>query len=199
MLYLLDTSADLDGAAAELGVPVEDVGQLLTPLNGFKNRGGVFAIDNGAFSAFDAAAFTARLNREWENRNRCKFVCAPDVVGSARRTLEVFARWYPKLTGWPIALVCQDGQEELPIPWDVIDAVFIGGSTEWKMSRHAKAILQAALALGKWRHVGRVNTPDRLDAFAGLAQSIDGTGISRYSHMRMAIRDDNRALFEVPA
>lgn len=192
MLYLLDTSEDLDVCAEELG---GEVGQLLTPLSGFKNRGRQFGIDNGAFSRFDAKTFMARLNREKENRERCLFVAAPDIVGSARRTLEVFSHWHPKLHGWPIALVCQDGQEDLPIPWDLIEAVFIGGTTEFKMSKGAAAILKAARILDKWCHVGRVNTADRLGAFEELADSVDGTGLSQYSHMRIAIRDDNRALF----
>jgi hypothetical protein len=34
----------------------------------------------------------------------------------------------------------------------------------------------------------------------GLVDSVDGTGISMYSHMRLAIGNDKRALFEeVPA
>jgi len=192
LLFLLDTSADLDEAAAELG---GEVGQLLTPLNGFTNKGRKFGIDNGAYARFDEKAFMARLGKELENRERCLFVCAPDVVGSARRTLEVFQHWHPKLFGWPVALVCQDGQEDLPMPWNLIEAVFIGGSTEWKLSKHAIAILKAARILGKWCHVGRVNTPDRLGVFEDLADSIDGTGLSRFTHMRQKIRDDNRALF----
>jgi len=40
-----------------------------------------------------------------------------------------------------------------------------------------------------------VNTPDRLGVFEDLADSIDGTGLSRFTHMRQKIRDDNRALF----
>lgn len=192
MLFLLDTSADLDKAAAEIG---GEVGQLLTPLNGFTNKGRKFGIDNGAYARFDEKAFMARLGKELENRERCLFVCAPDVVGSARRTLEVFKEWHPRLHGWPIALVCQDGQEDLPMPWNLIQAVFIGGSTDWKLSKHAVAILKAARILGKWCHVGRVNTPDRLGVFEDLADSIDGTGLSRFTHMRQKIRDDNRALF----
>lgn len=191
-LYLVDTSDDLDDVARDLG---GEVGQLLTPLTCFENKGRTFAIDNGAYSTFDANAFLALLKRELPNRERCKFVCCPDVVGSARRTLEVFDAWHHRLHGWPVALVAQDGQEALRIPWDMIQAIFIGGSTDWKVSREAVAILKAARILGKWCHVGRVNTPDRLGVFEGLADSIDGTGISRYTHMRTAMRDDNRALF----
>ena len=46
------------------------------------------------------------------------------LVPDARRTLEIFERWHGRLSGWRLALVCQDGQEDLPMPWDEIAAVF---------------------------------------------------------------------------
>lgn len=189
MIALLDTSHDLAEAAQELGCPVE---QLLTPLTRFKPQRpeDFFAIDNGSFAKFDAKAFLSLLERERARKELCRFVAVTDVVGSARRTLELFERWsvLPELRGWPLALVAQDGQEDLEIPWDDIAAIFIGGTTEWKMSRHAAACIKAAKALGKWAHVGRVNTPARFEYFEDLgADSIDGTGLSRYSWMRRRI------------
>lgn len=189
MIVMLDTSHDFDVASEELGLPVE---QLLTPLTRYKAKKPEdrFAIDNGAFAGFDARSFLSLLERESERKSLCRFVAVPDVVGSARRTLEVFHHWAPKLKGWPLALVAQDGQESLPIDWWRLDAVFIGGTTEWKMGPHAKAIVLAGKAMGKWVHAGRVNTPARLEHFEKLgADSIDGTGLSRYSWMRKAIYD----------
>lgn len=184
---MLDTSQNLDVCAKELGCSVE---QLLTPLTRYRPQqpDRHFAIDNGAFSKFDADSFMSLLEREKPRMDLCRFVCAPDVVGSARRTLEVFDNWKDRLSGWPIAIVCQDGQEHLPIPWDDVSAIFIGGSTEWKCGPHAVACIKAAKAIGKWVHVGRVNTPGRFEYFeqAG-ADSIDGTGLGRYSHMRERI------------
>jgi hypothetical protein len=187
VIVLLNTSHDLDVAERELGCAV---GELFTPLNGFspKRPGGPFAIDNGAFARFDPYAFRMLLNKHEDRRHLCKFVAVPDVVGSARRTSEVFERWYDELCRWPLAYVCQDGQEDLPIPWDLISAVFIGGSTSWKMSPHAAACVKAAKALGKWAHFGRVNTPGRFEYAEGLGcDSVDGTGLSRYSWMRERI------------
>jgi len=188
MIVMLDTPTDLDECARELGgMAVE---QLLTPLTRYKPQKPKqhFAIDNGAFSKFNAKGFRSLLQRELPRRDLCRFVAVPDVVGDARRTLEVFDRWILELVNWPLALVCQNGQENLPIPWDVIDAVFIGGDTDWKMGPHAKACIKAAVALGKWVHVGRVNTPGRLEYFEGLgADSIDGSGLARYTHMREKI------------
>jgi hypothetical protein len=198
---LLDTSDDLATAASEIGCPVE---QLLTPLTRFnpQDPSAHFAIDNGAFAGFNADAFRSLLERESPRRDLCRFVAVPDVVGSARRTLEVFSHWAQRLKGWPLALVAQDGQENLPIDWWRLDAVFIGGTTDWKMSHHAMAIIKAAQALGKWVHVGRVNTPARFEHFKKhKVDSIDGTGLSRYSHMREAIHEKatRPSLFEAHA
>lgn len=187
MIALLDNGQDLDECATEIGC---DVGQLLTPLTRYRLRDPArpWAVDNGAFAGFDADAFLALLAREEHHRERCLFVTVPDIVGSARRTLEVFERWKGRLAGWPLALACQDGQEHLPIPWDDIAAVFIGGSTGWKSSEHAGHIVKAAKALGKWAHIGRVNHPARFSHFEELgADSCDGSGMARYTHMRQAI------------
>lgn len=188
MLILLDTGQDLETCADELG---EDVGQLLTPLTRYllRDPSRPWAIDNGAFSRFSEGSFLALLAREYHHKENCLFVCAPDVVGSAQRTIEVFDLWEPRLLGWKVALVCQDGQENVPIPWNRIDAVFIGGSTNWKVSEHVARIIRTAKDyFGKWVHVGRVNDPARYEHFAKLgADSCDGTGLARYSHMRRAI------------
>lgn len=193
MLALLDTSESLDDCAAEIGEPV---GQLLTPLTRYRLRdpNRPWAIDNGAFAGFHEAWFSNLLARNAAHRDRCLFVVLPDVVGSARRTLEVFEQWRRReaLRGWRRALACQDGQEHLPIPWDDIAAVFIGGSTKWKCSEHVVHIIRAAQALNKWVHVGRVNHGARWAHFEALGvNSIDGTGLSRYSRMRHGIADRN--------
>lgn len=181
-------------AKDELGC---EVGQLITPLTGYSDMGLVYGIDNGAFSGFEEKRFLAILHRQRSSRERCRFVCSPDVVGSARRTAEVFDLWSDRLRGWPVALVAQDGIEDVAIPWDSISAVFIGGSTAFKTSSVARAVVSAAKILGKWTHMGRVNTPMRFElAEEWGIDSIDGTGISRYSHMRMAINAPN--LFSTP-
>lgn len=156
-----------------------------------------WAIDNRAFVEFNVNEFTHTLEKMKPYRDHCLFVSAPDVVGSARRTLEVFEHWKSRLAGWKIALVCQDGQEHLPIPWDQIDAVFIGGTTNWKGSHHVTHIVKAAQLLNKWVHIGRINTPARFEHFLQLgADSCDGSGVSQYTWMREAIanRHDQASL-----
>lgn len=187
MIALLDNGQNLDECAAEIGC---EVGQLLTPLTRYRLRDPArpWAIDNGAFAALDIPALCALLKREEHHRERCLFVTVPDIVASAQRTLELFEHFKPKLAGWPLAIACQDGQERLPIPWGDITAVFIGGSTNWKCSEHVGHIIKTAKIMEKWVHVGRVNDPGRFDHFEKLGtDSIDGTGIARYTHMRKAI------------
>lgn len=184
MIVLLDKSpAQLPQARTE--IEKVEVGQLLTPLTRYSDAGCPYGIDNGAFKRFCRDDFLSLLERQKEARERCLFVAAPDVPFSARRTLELFDFWFPKLFGWPIALVAQDGQENLPIPWNQIQTIFIGGTDNFKLSSCAKEIIKCAKAMDIAVHVGRVNTPERFQWVDWLeGDSIDGTGISRYTHMR---------------
>jgi len=187
MIFLLDTGQDLETCAAELG---GEVGQLLTPLTRYRLRhtDKPWAIDNGAFANLEIPAFRALLKREEHHRDNCLFVTVPDIVGCAMRTSEMFDLWAPQLAGWKVALACQDGQENVRIPWDRIDAVFIGGSDNFKCGPHAERIVKTAKLFGKWTHIGRVNHAARYDHFKDIgADSCDGTGIARYTHMREAI------------
>ena len=184
---MLDTPDDLTECESELGLSVE---QLFTPLTRRlpQRPDARFAIDNGSFGKFNLEGFLRILEKHKERRDLCRFVALPDVVASARRTLEAFDHWYPKLDGWPRALVAQDGIENLPIPWALIDAVFIGGSTKFKLSTDAADVIRTAKICGKWVHVGRVNTPGRLEYVEELgADSMDGTGLARYTWMREKI------------
>ena len=187
MIVLLDTPQSLDECGKELGCEVE---QLFTPLTrrNPQHPEQRFAIDNGAFARFEVGPFLKTLEKHEPRKDLCRFVAVPDVVGSARRTLECFSYWQPRLIKWPLAFVAQDGQEHLEIPWSNCAAIFIGGSTEWKLSAHAASIVKASKVIGKWCHVGRINTPGRFEYFQNLgADSCDGTGLAQYSSMRHAI------------
>lgn len=187
MMALLDNGQDLAECEAEIGVPV---GQLLTPLTKYKLRDPQrpWAVDNGGFKRLDIPGLERLLARNEQHKETCLFVAVPDIVFSAQRTLELFSLLSPRFKGWPLALVCQDGLEHAPIPWGDIDAIFIGGSTSWKCSLHVERIIQTAKILGKHVHIGRVNHPDRYHHFEKLgADTCDGTGLARYSHMRRAI------------
>jgi len=119
--------------------------------------------------------------------SRPVFVTLPDIVGDAVRTLDLFFAFEMTTSGLPRALVLQDGIGSYPIPWDKIDAVFVGGSDRFKHSTEALNAVKAAKMLGKWVHVGRVNEPKRVLNWIDLADSIDGSGISRFDHMLEAV------------
>lgn len=157
-------------------------GQLMTPASSFCNAGGTFAVDNGCFGVFDQAGWQRLLDRNKPYQEQCLWVAAPDVVGSARRTLEVFGVWgqWLRNEGWPVALVAQDGIEDLAIPWAEVDAVFIGGTDRFKDSDAAKQVAKAGKLLGKAVHLGRVNA-GRYRAWKDHADTCDGSGYSRFS------------------
>ena len=83
--------------------------------------------------------------------------------GDAAATLTRSAPFLPAIRalGYPAALVAQDGLEDLDVPWDDFDVLFIGGSTEWKLGPHARALAAEAKARGKGVHMGRVNSQRR--------------------------------------
>jgi hypothetical protein len=187
MIALLDTNEDLNLCEQELGCPVQ---QLITPTTRrLRQRpDALFAIDNGAFSGFNRDMFLSLLEHNQDAKSLCLFVAVPDIVGNARRTQEAFDWWRYKLSAWPLALVAQDGIEDLPIEWNAISAIFIGGSTGWKLSKAAADVIRCAKIVHKWVHVGRVNTPGRFEYFEELgADSIDGSGLARFSWMREEI------------
>ena len=109
-------------------------------------RGAQWAGDLGCL---DGPSFVKRCDieqsRVWlfetmaRYRRQCLFVTMPDVVGDAVATLAAFVRLRPRFLGWPLAYVAQDGSEDLSFPHGA-RAVFIGGSTEWKLSDAAAAV-----------------------------------------------------------
>jgi hypothetical protein len=142
-----------------------------------------FGVDNDAFTQFDPPAFR-RLLARLSGHPRCLFVAAPDVVADAAATAERFLLWQPliKAEGLPVALVLQDGQEKLGVPWDQVDALFVGGSTEFKLGSVAAGIAREAKARGLWLHFGRVNSNQRIRyAYETGADSVDGSGYSRWA------------------
>lgn len=159
-----------------------DFWQLRTPLTRHSLAGVPYGLDNGCFSRFEQKTWE-RLLEECETKQMPKFVTLPDIVGSAARTLDLFDEFELRTNGLPRALVLQDGIGNFRIPWRKISAVFVGGSDAFKISQEAIDAARVAKMLGKWVHVGRVNTIARLQPWAKLADSIDGSGISKYDHM----------------
>lgn len=163
-----------------------DLWQLRTPLTNYALAPEPieWAADNGFFSEQDADEWLRWIDRFDENRQRRPlFVTLPDIVCDAPRTLELFEYFKLRTNELPRALVIQNGIEYTKIPWPDLDAIFIGGDDAFKSSPVAIRVAKTAKILKRWVHVGRVNTASRVRNWIGLADSIDGSGISRYDHM----------------
>lgn len=116
-----------------------------------------------------------------EQRSRCAFAVAPDVVGDAAATLTHSVPWLPVIRnlGYPAALAAQNGLEDLDVPWSEFDVLFIGGDTAWKLGAAARQLIREAKTRGKTVHMGRVNSERRFRyAHAISCDSVDGTYIA---------------------
>jgi hypothetical protein len=157
------------------------LGQIVTPAAG--NRVGhtvQWCGDNAVFAGKypGDVQFIAWLRRLRPDRERCRFVVAADVVGDAAATLRRSAAMLPAIRGlgFPAALAAQNGLEDMRIPWDTFDALFLGGDTEWKLGPAARALTAEARHRGKWVHMGRVNSLRRLRYAHHIGcDSADGT------------------------
>lgn len=158
-----------------------DFWQLRTPLTSYAIGDTPYGLDNGCFTEFKRETWERMLDDAEDARP--VFVALPDIVGDARRTLDLFEFFKAKTSGLPRALVLQDGIGDYAIPWNDITAVFVGGSNTFKVAPECVNACRAAKMMGKWVHVGRVNEPKRLEQWRGIADSIDGSGISRFDHM----------------
>ena len=157
------------------------LGMMATPKEGRSPANAqVWAADNGCFGKGYPGddAYLAWLAKHSEHASRCLFATAPDVICDAVATLTRSAPFYAPIRalGYPVALVAQDGLTPDAVPWSQIDALFIGGSTEWKLGAEARALITSAKARGLFVHIGRVNSHRRLRyaQFTG-ADSVDGT------------------------
>jgi hypothetical protein len=161
-------------------------GRLLTPHDCSRVRdtaaaGIPWAADNEAFSrGLNPRRFLAMVEL-LRGVDGCLFVAAPDVVGDWQGTRDLFEHWRGQLDGVPVAYVAQDGQPAEQVPWDRIAALFIGGSTTYKLSVEAERLGREAKRRGLWLHMGRVNSRRRYDyARSSGCDSIDGSKFSTW-------------------
>lgn len=180
LLYLTATSAKNVLPHIDAGT----LGFLNTPATNLRIREGwTWAADNGCYGknyVGDRAWFDWLL-RVRESPGTCLFATAPDVVGDFGATLERARPWLGRIrtAGLPAALVAQDGATSRTIPWSDCDAVFIGGTTGWKLGSEAEGIVVEGVRRGVHVHVGRVNSWRRFSRFAALgADSADGNYIA---------------------
>ena len=165
-------------------------GQLLCP----RSRNAIvcnrWAADNAAFSNFDSHAYVRMVESIAAMPPRPIFVTVPDVVANAHATRHRFADWYPVLGRYrlPLAYVLQDGEQADVVPWRLIAAVFVGGSTAFKVGEQARTLVAEAKRRGLWVHMGRVNTVRRLMYAQQIGcDSIDGSGFARFPDAMLPI------------
>lgn len=177
-MYLATSSSPGIDAATRAGL----LGRVCTPNGGAKARHGAWCADNGAFSdAWNADKWWSWLQASASDARTCLFAALPDVVGDWPATLARSLPWLPLVRdlGYPVAIVLQDGATIETVPWDDIDAVFVGGSTEWKLGPEARLLVAEAKRRGLWAHMGRVNSEKRLRYASHIGcDSADGTFLS---------------------
>lgn len=180
MLYLANASSERVRDAMTTG----QLAQICTPNEGRAPLPGVkVGFDNGCFSKnyVGDERWLAWLVKNAKYAPQALFATAPDVVGDAAATLARSAPFLPVIRelGYPAALVAQDGLEDLEVPWDSFDVLFIGGSTEWKLGPGAARLVREAKARGKKVHMGRVNSRRRLSYAEYIGcDHVDGTFIA---------------------
>lgn len=157
------------------------LGMFVTPRQGNLLPPGVqWAADNGAFTGeyMGDGPYLNWLATLADRAALCGFVTAPDVLCDAQATLDRSMPMLPRIraAGYPVALVAQNGLENLPVPWDDFDVLFLGGDTAWKLGPAARELTADAIRKGKPVHMGRVNSLRRLRyADAIGCASADGT------------------------
>ena len=164
------------------------LGVLSSPRRYYTNVDGWrWAADNDAYSDWNEVRYRRMLEAIY-GLPGCLFVTAPDVVGNGAATLALFEHWYEELNAvWqPLALVAQDGMQRDEIPWARIDALFIGGTSEFKLGPEARELAREARLRDKWLHMGRVNSHRRVRYAKALrCDSVDGTQLSWFRDAKL--------------
>lgn len=156
------------------------LGCVNTPSSGGRKAGWIWAADNNCWGRHypgDQAWFSW-LSEQAHDAYSCLFATAPDVIGDARETLERSIPWLPEIRrlGFKAGFVAQPGCLDLDVPWDEFDALFLGGTDEWKLGPGARDMVGEARSRGRWVHMGRVNSLRRFHYAAAIGcNSADGT------------------------
>lgn len=196
MLYMLPTSSSMLGLPTWYGCITAPERWGRRPIE----EGRPWCCDNGAYSGrFDPDKFLKTLESLEPHAATCRFIVAPDVIQDAHGTLELWREWAPIIRSfaYPVALVAHNGMTPDDLPADA-DALFIGGSDEWRDAPSTHELIAAAKARGMWIHVGRVNSNKRIRHWRTLgADSSDGTH-SAFAGLQNTVRLFNQSLAEQP-
>ncbi|MFD4406671.1 hypothetical protein ACFWPH_28310 [Nocardia sp. NPDC058499] len=181
-LYLTPPSTPAIRAAIRAGA----LGMIASPPQGNRIESDyTWCADNAVFNGKYPGdeQYLAWLRKHRHHADRCLFAVAPDVVGDHFATMSRSRDMLRRIRdlGYPVAFAAQNGMELCTWdPWDEIDALFLAGDTDWKLSRHAAELAAVAASLGLWVHMGRVNSARRYDtARAFGCHSVDGTYLTK--------------------
>ncbi len=159
----------------------ERLGIMLSPNNdsgitALVRAGRPWAADNACFRGkCTPERFIAWLEHWRDHAGTCLFAVCPDALTDAEETMARFAQYAPavRTAGFPVAFVTQDGQGA---DFPACDALFIGGSTAWKLGPGARECIEEAHRRSIWIHAGRVNSAIRFAYFRDLGcRSADGS------------------------
>lgn len=175
------------------------IGYIDTPAQGNKRDDGVdWCADNGCYSnRWNADRWWRWLDSQ---ERTMRFASCPDVVCDWDETRRRFEEWAPRMIAadLPVAIVAQDGATVESIPWSDVQCVFIGGSTEWKLSQSVELLVSEANRRGVWAHIGRVNSYRRFRWANDIgANSCDGTMLvfdptGRFAELKRWLEDIDR-------
>jgi hypothetical protein len=149
--------------------------------------------DNGAFEdwraerPFDGEAFRADLARI-DGSDPPDFIVAPDIVGGGAASLEQSCAWLAELRAqpWPVYLAVQDGMEDLSLPLDAFDGVFLGGTLKWKC-KTAAHWATVARAAGLPLHFARCGTERRVNFARALGVASLDSSLPLWSRRNMMV------------
>jgi len=174
VLYLMPRANPMSEYNDYFGLLNSPRGSMVSPLK----NGVTWALDNNCFTKnFNFKSWIRALERYQIYQDTCLFVLAPDIVGDKDATLFLYKQYHTIIKedfGYPVALAIQDGMTKDDIYWEDIDAIFIGGTTEYKFGNDAEQILKHALDNNIHTHVGRVNSRKRVLRF-WFVDTVDGT------------------------
>lgn len=159
-----------------------NIGLMLTPFSQRNSKSSPhlwqWAADNGCFAERWDENIWMRWLKEFEDPTKSLFATVPDVVADHAKTVDRWHQYRHQVAslGYKPAFVLQDGAVHDTTPWGTMGCLFIGGSTQFKLSETAKRFVAEAKSRSIWVHMGRVNSLKRmLLAKEWGCDSTDGT------------------------
>ena len=180
MIYLsgcLPSNTEMQQTLFDAGI-----GLMLTPFSQRNSKNSphewLWAADNGCFAEKWDETIWINWLKSHATPSKALFATVPDVVANHNKTVDRWKEYHHVVSslGYKPAFVLQDGADMTTIPWDTMGCLFIGGTTQFKLSEAARLFCAEAKSRSIWVHMGRVNSLKRmLIAKEWGVDSTDGT------------------------